>query len=317
MNIGFIGLGNMGGGMARNLLGYCAEEGHRLFVFDVDGGAVARVNAASGGGKAAEAAVVCGSGDEVAGEVEVLFTSLPGAEEINRLALGGGSGEAGGILRRLADGAVWFETSTNDAGAWKRLVGEAGGRVILVDAPVTGGAEGAAAGSLTMLLGVDEGDAEVLTRYGGLLGAMTGRALRMGPSGAGYAAKLCQLHLNYLAAQGIGEALMLGEKAGMDLAVLYEVLQNSCAQSYVVERYVPLVLDGSYDPSFSLGLATRDMNLICQLGEGLGVDLQLGEAVRETYEKARGEYGADAPHLSVVRLVEERCGRLLRDGSSR
>jgi len=123
---------------------------------------------------------------------------------------------------------------------------------------------------------------------------------------------LVQLHLNYLAAQGIGETLMMGAKANLDLKSLHSVLMNSCSQSYVVENYIPKVLDGSYDSSFALGLAEKDMRLIVELGQHLGISLPLGEKVLNTYKEATNLYGDEAPHLSVVRLIEERYNLKLR-----
>ena len=121
-------------------------------------------------------------------------------------------------------------------------------------------------GTLAIFLGIDE---NVLTKFESLLGVFAARVVRMGPSGAGYVTKLVQLHLNYLVAQGIGETLMLGAKANLDLSVLHSVLMSSCARSYVVESYIPKVLDGSYDTSFALGLAEKDMRLITELGQYL------------------------------------------------
>jgi len=297
MNIGFIGLGNMGSGMAANLLAYCQREGHQLSVMDINPAAVALLEA-----KGATAASSAGA---LAAASEVLFTSLPSSKEINALALGDA-----GILNNLKPGAVWFDTSTNEVSAWEALRAQAVEGIDLVDAPVTGGSEGAAAGTLTMLLG---GDKEVVERYRPWLESFTKRAVYMGPAGAGYTTKLAQLHLNYLVAQGIGEALMLGAKAKLDLNTLYDVLNNSCARSYVVENYIPKVLDGSYDRSFKLGLAEKDMRLINQLGEHLDIELTLGSVVYDTYQKATKAYGFDAPHLSVVRLIEDQSNTLLRE----
>ncbi|NVK00893.1 MAG: NAD(P)-dependent oxidoreductase [Oceanospirillaceae bacterium] len=297
MNIGFIGLGNMGSGMAANLLAYCQREGHQLSVLDINPAAVALLEA--------KGATAASSAGELAAASEVLFTSLPSSKEINALALGDA-----GILNNLKPGAVWFDTSTNEVSAWEALRAQAVEGIDLVDAPVTGGSEGAAAGTLTMLLG---GDKEVVERYRPLLESFTKRAVYMGPAGAGYTTKLAQLHLNYLVAQGIGEALMLGAKAKLDLNTLYDVLNNSCARSYVVENYIPKVLDGSYDRSFKLGLAEKDMRLINQLGEHLDIELTLGSVVYDTYQKATKAYGFDAPHLSVVRLIEDQSNTLLRE----
>ena len=297
MKIGCIGLGNMGGGIARNLHAYCKPRGDALLVYDINRAALQRLIELG--------AVQCASAGELAARVDVLFTSLPGAAQINDLAFGDD-----GILNTLRPGAVWFETSTNEIPDWQKILAAADDALILVDAPVTGGAEGAAAGALTMLLGIDE---HTYATHRELLAAISTEAVRMGNSGAGYVAKLCQLHLNYLAAHGIGEAMMLAAKAGLNLALLHKVLMKSCAQSYVADNYIPKVLDGSYDPSFALGLATRDMRLISELGAHLGVELRIADEVYAQYIKACKTYGEDAPHLSNLRLIETQSGKLLRD----
>lgn len=295
MKIGFIGLGNMGSGMARNLLAYCKSNAIELMVLDLNQDVVEQF--------VSDGAVAGGSVKHIAQNSDVIFTSLPSSVQINQIAFG-----AEGILENAKAGATWFETSTNELAQWQKITG-AGSDITLVDAPITGGAEGAAAGTLTMLLGVEQA---VLDQFAELLASFTKRAVRMGPSGAGYVTKLAQLHLNYLVAQGIGEALMMGAKADLDLNVLHNVLQNSCAQSYVVDSYIPKVLDGSYDQSFALGLATKDMRLITELGSHLEIDMTLGNKVYDTYQVATEKYGPEVPHLSVLKLIEEQNDQLLR-----
>jgi 3-hydroxyisobutyrate dehydrogenase len=296
MKIGFIGLGNMGSGMAGNLLAYCQQNEHELLVLDINQQIVSDfvVRGATAGESVKNIAQQC----------EVFFTSLPSSVQINAVAFGDD-----GILANMRPNATWFETSTNELSKWQEVIKVAPKTATLVDAPVTGGSEGAQAGTLTMLLGIDT---NVLEKFQPLLNGFTKRAIRMGPSGAGYVTKLAQLHLNYLVAQGIGEALMMGAKADLDLEVLHDVLQNSCAQSYVVDRYIPKVLDGSYDPSFALGLATKDMRLITELGNYLGVEMTLANKVYSSYQVATEKYGPDVPHLSILKLIEEQSGQLLR-----
>ncbi len=214
-----------------------------------------------------------------------------------------------GLLANAAADLVWFETSTNDLSEWEKVKSAAASGHTLIDAPVTGGSEGAKAGTLTMLIG---GESKSIATFQSLLDSFTNKAVLMGPSGAGYITKLSQLHLNYLVAQGIGEAMMLGAKANLDLATLWSVLKKSCAQSYVVDSYIPKVLDGSYDPSFTLGLATKDMRLISKLGDFLEIELPLGHKVCQTYETATERYGESAPHLHVVQLIEDANNQLIR-----
>jgi len=296
MNIGFIGLGNMGAGMALNLLKHCQQSGDALIVFDINETALVDM-VAKGAVNGLSVVGLCN-------QCEVLFTSLPSAKEINPLAFGDD-----GILANLKEGATWFETSTNELSEWQKVKSEAPSHLTLVDAPVSGGAEGALAGTLTIFLGIDEG---VFSQFESLLRVFATRVVRMGPSGAGYVTKLAQLHLNYLVAQGIGETLMLGAKANLDLSVLHSVLMSSCARSYVVESYIPKVLDGSYDTSFTLGLAEKDMRLITELGRHLEVKMPLGDKVYSTYQEATKTYGENAPHLSIIRLMEEQHDQILR-----
>ena len=296
MRVGFIGLGNMGSGMAANLHRYCAANDYQFNVFDINKEAMNSF--IKNGAMGAECIA------EIARQSHIIFTSLPSSKQVNDIALG-----PSGLLENLPQHAMWFETSTSDLSEWQKVRRVAPDHFTLIDAPVTGGTEGAAAGTLTMLLGVD---GELSLEQLEMLKSFTKKQVVMGPSGAGYIGKLSQLHLNYLVAQGIGEALMLGAKGGLDLTVLSDVLSHSCAQSYVVDNYIPKVLDGSYDESFALGLAKKDMSLIHGLGEHLGLDMPLSDAVMESYEEALGTYGHDAPHLSIVKIIEDKAGLKLR-----
>ena len=297
--IGFIGLGNMGSGMASNLLSYCLQHEIHFAVYDLNEHAVHNLVGLG--------AVAADSIADLANNSDVVITSLPSSKEVCQVALGGE-----GLFANLPDGATWFETSTNDLKSWQELAGQARASLTMIYAPVTGGAEGASAGTLTMLPGIEQG---CLDAFAEILASFTAKAVRMGSFGAGYVSKLCQLHLNYLVTQGIGETLMLGAKAQLDLQTLYEVLGASCAQSYVVDSYIPKILDGSYDPGFALGLAAKDMRLIGEPGKHLNVPMTLASTVNSTYEEAVGKYGAQEPHLKIVKLIEEETGIDLRSDS--
>ena len=297
MNIGFIGLGNMGSGMAMNLLKHCQNAEDNLIVLDINDTALSDI--------ISKGAVHGENVPNLCSQCDVLFTSLPSSKEINLLALG-----EEGILKNLKIGGTWFETSTNELVEWEKVKERAPQHLTLVDAPVSGGTEGATAGTLSIFLGINE---DVLNKFQPLLEVIASKPIRMGPSGSGYVTKLAQLHLNYLTAQGIGETLMIAAKANLNLSTFHSVLMNSCSKSYVVENYIPKVLDGSYDDSFTLGLAEKDIKLIVDLGKHLGVTMPLGEKVMKTYQKATKIYGSEAPHLSVVRLIEEENQKELRN----
>lgn len=292
MRVGFIGLGNMGSGMAANLLRYCIAHNIPFSVFDIHEDAMKPLM--ENGAEVVESIAA------IAKKSDIIFTSLPSSKQVNEIAMG-----PAGLLENLPKGATWFETSTSDLSKWQKVRDAAPDHLTLIDAPVTGGTEGAAAGTLTMLIGADN---ELSSSQLNLLKSFTKKQLVMGPSGAGYITKLSQLHLNYLVAQGIGEALMLGAKGGLNLTALSEVLSHSCAQSYVVDNYIPKVLDGSYDKSFTLGLARKDMRLVDRLGQHLKIEMPLASKVVDSYEKAVTDYGFEAPHLSIVKLIEDEVG---------
>ena len=98
---------------------------------------------------------------------------------------------------------------------------------------------------------------------------------------------------------------MLGVKGGVDPEQMLSIIQNSTGRSYVADRYGPSILDGSYDPSFTVGLAHKDMSLALQMAEGLGIQLPLCNLTTETYARAIESYGFDANHLEAVRLLEQ------------
>lgn len=149
MNIGFIGLGNMGTGMASNLPKYSQKRDHKLIVFDLNRDVVKRF--------LSMAAKTVDRAGQLASEVEIGFTSLTSDKDVNLIALGDN-----GLLGNLPDGEVWFETSTNEVEQWKIIRAESKKTLTLIDAPVTGSHECAEAGSLTMLLGASLSDLNTL-----------------------------------------------------------------------------------------------------------------------------------------------------------
>ena len=111
--------------------------------------------------------------------------------------------------------------------------------------------------------------------------------------------------LCYLHSLALSEALQLGVKGGVDPQQMLSIIQNSTGKSYVADRYGPPILDGSYDPSFTVGLAHKDMSLALQMAEDLGIQLPLCDLTTETYARAIETFGFDANHLKAVRLLEQ------------
>ena len=282
LKLAFIGLGNMGGPMARNLL----AAGFDLTVADLDRNKVDALVEIGARSAADAVAAVAGA--------DVVLTSLPGPTHVRAIG--------NQIVPAMRAGAVWVELSTNDLDCAHHLAQLADSHdIALLDAPVTGGAEGAEAGTLNLLVG---GSAEVHERCVPVFTAIGDRYDLLGPAGAGYVAKISQVMLCYLNSVCLTEALLLGAKGGVDPAKMLDVIQNSTGRSYVADRYGPELLNGQYDTSFDLGLASKDLRLALQLAEQVGATLAFTADVGQLYERAEAEFGFDAPHLMAMQLIE-------------
>ncbi|MEM7293124.1 MAG: NAD-binding protein, partial [Pseudomonadota bacterium] len=110
----------------------------------------------------------------------------------------------------------------------------------------------------------------------------------------------------------LSEALMLGIKGGVQASQMLSIIQNSTGHSYVADRYGPPILDGSYDPSFTVGLAHKDMKLAMEMASNLGIELPMSQLTTDTYARAIEAYGFEANHLKAVALLEEQNDTFLR-----
>ena len=296
MRIGFVGLGVMGGAMAQNL----ARAGFDLKVHDLDADKCRRL--------ADLGAAVAASPGDAAKDADVVMTSLPGPAQIRAVAL-----DDDGLIANMAPGTTWIELSTNDQTVGRDILAASNARgIALLDAPVSGGSEGAADGTLTILVG---GDADVFRRMLPILETIGARIDHLGPNGAGYAAKIAQVVLCYVHSLALSEAMMLGVKGGVRADKMLEIIQNSTGSSYVADRYGPSILNGDYDPSFTLALAHKDLRLACGLAQATGAVLPLCDLTEETYAKACEAYGSGSNHVMAVKLLEDAHGTPLRGGA--
>ncbi len=285
----FIGLGNMGGPMAHNII----ASGFRTVVVDLDPNKSAPL--VEVGGR-------LGSQPEVAvADADVVFTSLPGPAQIKQLGAA--------ILPAMRPGSVWIDLSTNNLACGKKMASLAAEHgVDFLDAPVSGGVEGAAAGTLTIMIG---GNAAVVARCRTVLKPLGSRIEHVGPSGAGYVAKISQVMLCYLNSVCLTEALVLGAKGGVDPAKMLDIIRTSTGRSYVADQYGPEILNGDYDDTFDLGLAAKDLRLALELGGDVGASLEFTQLVSDLYARAEESFGFSAPHLIAMQLIERQNGVLL------
>ena len=293
MHVGFIGLGNMGNPMAHNVL----RAGFSLTVHDLRPAAAA--------GLLDEGARWADTPAAVARETETVILSLPGPPQVEAVM-----GGEDGVLAGLQPGATWIDMSTSSRQLFRRLAGDVQERgAHALDAPVTGAVDGAQRGALTIFVG---GDAAVLDRQRPVLEAMGRTIFHAGPLGAGLAAKLLTNLLWFIHAAALGEGLVLGARAGIDLPVLWEIIKSSAGNSWVAQHDTPSVFRGDYDPSFTLDLCCKDLGLIHDLGAELDVPLELGALAEQIFHRARVTYGGDRGEMHVVKLLEDATGTPLQ-----
>jgi len=294
VKVGFIGLGHMGAPMSANIL----AAGHDLVVYDVRREAAAELEAAG--------AAWAASPRETGADRDVVITMLPRPEHVEQVLLG-----AGGLLAGLAPGSVWIDMSTSIPAVADRVRAVAG-PVAVLDAPVSGMAAGAKAGTLQIFVG---GDAAVYQRVRPLLAAMgdPDRILHVGGNGAGYTVKLMINLLWFAHLVATAEVLSIGTQAGVDLATLRRCLLASPAASNFLENDVLSVLnDGDYDESFALALACKDLGLAVDLAGQVGVPVEISAVVEQIYRRARAQYGDNGGEMLPVKLYEDLTRAQLR-----
>lgn len=289
--VGFIGLGNMGGPMARRLV----NAGHPVHVFDLVPEAVAGLVAA--GAKPADSAVAAARG------VDFLLTSLPRPDHVESVMAG-----PEGALAALAPGSVWVDLTTNRAELLSRLAAEAPDGVSVVESPVTGAVDGARSGNLTLFVGGAEADVDRVVPVLEHLG----KVIRCGPLGTGNVVKLVTNQLWFVAAAALGEGFAVGLANGVELGTLWEAIRNSVGDSFVARHDAPSIFAGHYDPSFTLGLCVKDLGLLGELQERVGAELPMTDAARGAFVAAADRYGTKAGELHVAKRIEDDAGLSMR-----
>jgi 3-hydroxyisobutyrate dehydrogenase len=296
MKVGFIGLGHMGGPMSANIL----AAGHDLVVHDVRPDAAAALLAAG--------ATWAGSPRATGAGREVVITMLPTPRHVAEVLLG-----PDGLLDGLAPGAIWVDMTTSVPEVADRVLALARTRHVgVLDAPVSGMAAGAKAGTLQIFVG---GDAADYHRIRPVLEAMgdPDKILHVGGNGAGYTIKLMINLLWFAHLTATAEVLTVGVRAGVDLATLRRCLLASPAASNFLERDVLSVLErGDYDDSFALALACKDLGLAVDLARQTGVPAEVSALVEQIYRRARAQYGDDGGEMLPIRLLEDLTSTPLR-----
>ena len=289
----FIGLGNMGQPMAMNLV----KAGYPLIVNDLD-----RLRAQpllESGASWAE------SLHKGMVNAQVVICSLPGPEQVQQVLL-----SESGICQHLRPGMIVIDTSTSSPELARQIDEATQSRSAgYLEAPVTNAIDGAQQGKLSIFVGGQESIYQESLPIFEVLGE---KIFHVGKAGNASTVKLLTNLLWFVSAATIGEALMLGAKAGVPLTTVWEAIKASAGNSWVVEHDVPSIFAGHYDPSFSLALCCKDLRLTLETAKSHGFSLEMGQFALTQFEKAQKFYGPEAAELHVVKQLEERVGLLLR-----
>ena len=270
-SVGFIGLGNMGAPMMRNLL----KAGHAVKAFDLSD--AARAAAATAGAQVASGAT------EAAQGVDLVVTMLPAGKHVASVMLG-----ETGLLAAAAPGTLFIDSSTIDV-ATARQVAEAAAQAghAMIDAPVSGGVGGAEAGTLTFMVG---GPDAAFARAKPFLEAMGKTIVHAGGPGNGQAAKICNNMLLGISMIGTCEAFTLAEKLGLDHQKLFDIASKSSGQNWSMTTYCPVPgpvptspANRDYKAGFAGAMMLKDLKLAVEAAAAAGASVPLGAEAAQLY----------------------------------
>lgn len=288
--IGFIGLGNMGGGMAANL----AKAGHDVHAYDLSAKALGRAKAA--GCLPVEGAAAAAKG------AEAVITMLPAGRHVEQVY-------ADAVFGAADTGAILIDCSTIDVDTARRVADAAGGKGLLaVDAPVSGGIAAAAGGTLTFMVGGSDAAFEKAEPF---LSDMGKAVIHAGGNGAGQAAKICNNMLLGATMVATCEAFVLAGKLGLDPQTFYDISSVSSGQSWSMTSYAPLPgvgprspADDDYQGGFATALMLKDLKLAMAAAAGAGAETPMGERAAELYEKFVDAGHAGMDFSGIIRMLE-------------
>ena len=286
MKVGFIGVGNMGGPMCRNIV---RNTNHEVVVFDLN---PAAVKACTDLGASSAASVA-----ELAKSCDVVIASLPLPRIVEEVTLG-----ADGIAANAKPGTVFIDLSTNSPATAKRVAaGMSAKGIQMLEAPVSGGTSRAADGTIVIMVG---GDDTTFEQQLPLLKSFSGEVVHVGGIGMGSTAKLINNMLAFCNAAAAAEGLMIGKRAGIDLHKLDSVIRNASGMSSAYANMASRAFKGAFEPTFALDLAHKDLRLALEMADNLGVPGLIAPQVMNLMRMARGMGMGGDDSSSVIRVYE-------------
>ena len=289
-SIGFIGLGIMGGAMAANVL----RAGYDLTVWNRTPGRITPLAEAGAAGAADPA--------DVAARSDIIITCVSDTPDVEAVILG-----PGGVIEGARRGALVIDCSTISPEATRTIAARLRQKgVHLLDAPVSGGSEGAARGTLSIMLG---GEADQVARAMPVLQAMGKTITHVGGQGAGQMAKLVNQVLVVVTMQGVAEALLLAEAGGLDLERTLAAVGGGAAGSWMLNNRGPQVIRRDWRPGFTIDLQQKDLRLVLEAADELGIPLPSTALVFQFYRtlQQRG-LGGEGNH-ALMKALEQLAGR--------
>src|SRR5579863_2523627 len=291
MKVGFIGVGNMGGPMCRNIV---RNTNHNVVVFDLN---PAAITACTELGATAGSSVA-----QVAADCDVVFTSLPMPRNVEEVAAQ--------ITASAKSGTVYIDLSTNSPATARRVNEQMRAKGIqMLEAPVSGGTARATDGTIVIMVG---GDPAVFDSQLPLLKSFSGQVVHVGEIGMGSAAKLINNMLAFCNAAAAAEALMLGKRVGINLHKLDAVIRNASGMSSAYGGMATKAFKGEFQATFALDLAHKDLRLALEMADELGVPGMIAPQVMNLMRMARGMGLGGDDSASVIRVYEEALGREVR-----
>lgn len=290
--IAFIGLGNMGGGMAANL----AKAGHAVVAFDLSEEALARAEA-RGATRAASAA-------EAMKDAEAVVTMLPAGKHVRAVY-------ADSVLGLAPKGAILMDCSTIDVDSARAVIADAAAAGYqMVDAPVSGGIAAAEAGTLTFMAG---GSDAAFERARPFLEQMGKAVIHAGEAGAGQAAKICNNMLLGATMVATCEAFAMARRLGLDLQTFYDISSKASGQSWSMTSYCPVPgvgpetpADRNYDGGFAAALMLKDLRLAMEAAESVDAYTPMGAEAEELYTRfAEALGGGNKDFSAIIQMIDD------------
>ena len=288
MRVGFIGIGNMGSPMA----GHIVQGGHTVTVYDSDAEKVSRFASTNG----------CRGSSTLAdlSDSEVVITMLPDGHVVRSVMRG-----EGGLAQHLKPGTLFIDMSSSDPVGTRTLGGElAALGIVMLDGPVSGAVPRAITGKLAIMIGGD--DKAAIERAKPILSLMGDRLFETGGLGSAHAMKSLN---NYIAAATFAasaEALLIGQRFGLDPKTMFDIINVSTGRSFVSEMVMKEhVITGKFSTGFTVGLLAKDVGIAADLGEAMNLDAPVLRLVRERWALARDRLGAARDNAEAVKSWDE------------